>query len=729
MDMHVFKSMLKLIAVLWIVLPAAALGQVFQEGPVDTDQAIAELVADVSAIRPGQTFDVALRIKLDPHWHAYWKNPGDAGLAPKIDWVLPDGFVAGELEFPVPERIATPPDFVSYGYEGEVFFLTQVTVPKDFAVGQIIALNAKASWLVCENMCIPGTADLALKLPVTETGESLASSPWADDLANAREELPRLMEAATLDFEVLETTVTASIDWDGFAGMGTDDLYFYVEAEGLVNSAAKQSFVLSDSSLIVSMEKSEWFEGEVDRLKGLLVSVAGFEAAGGVHSVALDSAAKPTGEASALAVGGNASVEMTFFLSLLFAFLGGVILNLMPCVFPVLSIKILGFVQLSGENPRKIQAHGVAFTAGVLLSFWALAGALIALRAGGESLGWGFQMQSPGFVGVLLLIMFVFGLNLAGVFEIGTSAIGLAGKVTGDGYGSSFFTGVFATAVATPCTGPFMGAAIGYALNLPVWGIMTVFTFLALGMAAPYLILSSFPKLIDRLPRPGPWMETFKQVMSFPMFATCIWLIWLMGAHVGNDGLILVLGGLLVVAIAAWVYGRWATPIKSVGTRRMAAFIALVIASSGVWMLIPSEETTSAVASEASGGPDKYGVTWEDFSPEFVAASRAEGKPVFIDFTAKWCLTCKANKAVVFASDEVKLRFEELGVVMVRGDWTKRNPVITEALESFGRSGVPLYILYDGNPTSSPQLLPELLNPGIVLEALDKIGSNSVASR
>jgi thiol:disulfide interchange protein DsbD len=274
-----------------------------------------------------------------------------------------------------------------------------------------------------------------------------------------------------------------------------------------------------------------------------------------------------------------------------------------------------------------------------------------------------------------------------------------------------------------------MGAAIGYALNLPVWGIMTVFTFLALGMAAPYLILSSFPKLIDRLPRPGPWMETFKQVMSFPMFATCIWLIWLMGAHVGNDGLILVLGGLLVVAIAAWVYGRWATPIKSVGTRRMAAFIALVIASSGVWMLIPSEETTSAVASEASGGPDKYGVTWEDFSPEFVAASRAEGKPVFIDFTAKWCLTCKANKAVVFASDEVKLRFEELGVVMVRGDWTKRNPVITEALESFGRSGVPLYILYDGNPTSSPQLLPELLNPGIVLEALDKIGSNSVASR
>jgi thiol:disulfide interchange protein DsbD len=322
--------------------------------------------------------------------------------------------------------------------------------------------------------------------------------------------------------------------------------------------------------------------------------------------------------------------------------------------------------------------------------------------------------------------MFLLGLSLVGVFEIGTSAIGLAGKVKGEGYGGSFFSGVLATAVATPCTGPFMGPALGFALTLSALQSMTVFTFLALGMAAPYVILSSFPKLIEKLPRPGAWMETFKQVMSFPMFATCIWLIWLMVAHVGNDGLIMVLGGLLVVAIGAWVYGRWSTPVKPVRTRRVSTIVAAVIAVIGVWMLMPSEEATSAVATEEAGGPDKYGVFWENFSPELVASARQEGKPVFIDFTAKWCLTCKANKAVVFASGEVKNRFDELGVVMVKADWTKRNPVITDALEEFGRSGVPLYVLYDGK-SDKPKILPELLNPGIVLDALEGI-ENPAAS-
>lgn len=724
MDMHAFKSMLKLFAAFWIALPAALVGQGFREGPVDTDQAIAELVSGAAVIRPGQTFDVALRLELDPHWHAYWKNPGDAGLAPKVDWELPEGFVVGELEFAAPERIVTPPDFVSYGYEGEVFFLAKVTAPENLPVGQSVVFNAKASWLACEKMCIPGRADLSLKLPVTETGESLAASPWADELGAAREALPPLLEAANVSFEVLEKTVTASIEWAGFAGVDTDQLYFYVEEEGLINSATPQNFVLSGSSLIVSMQKSEYFEGEVDRLKGVLTNAAGFAALGGRAGVALDSATSANVEATGVSMGVEAT-SLTFLRALLFAFLGGLILNLMPCVFPVLSIKILGFVQQSGEDEKKILAHGLAFTGGVLLSFWALAGALIALRAGGESLGWGFQLQSPYFVGALLLVMFLFGLSLMGVFEMGTSAISLAGKVKGEGFGGSFFSGILATAVATPCTGPFMGPALGYALTLSAFQSLTVFTFLALGMAAPYLILSSFPRLIDRLPRPGPWMETFKQVMSFPMFATCIWLIWLMGAHVGNDGLILVLGGLLVVAIGAWVYGRWVTPVKSVATRRFATVVALLIAGVGVWMLMPSEAATSAVAAEATGGPDKYGVSWEAFSPEVVEAARAEGKPVFIDFTAKWCLTCKANKAVIFASDSVRNRFAELGVVMLRADWTKRDPVITEALESFGRSGVPLYVLYDGDLSSAPQLLPELLNPGIVLEALDRIGGSA----
>ncbi len=718
---------LKLFALISGLMPLLSSGQNFQTGPVDTEQAIAELVAGVTSVQPGQTIDVALRLELDPHWHVYWKNPGDTGLAPSVDWDVPDGIKMGELEFAAPEKIITPPDFVSYGYEGEVFFLTKMTVPEDYRLGQTLSLKADASWLACEQMCIPGGAKLALELPVT--GDASGPSPWADALANARENLPKTPDSALLTFEALESTISASIVWDGFKGIDTESLYFYPEEEGLINSAAAQNFVLTDSTLIVSMQKSEYHEGAVNRLSGVLYSAAGFPDAGGTKTIFLDSAIKP-GSMQRASNSANGGSSIGFAQALLFAFVGGMILNLMPCVFPILSIKVLGFVQQSGEDNKKAFAHGLTFAGGVLASFWLLAGALIALRAGGESLGWGFQLQSPYFVGALLLIMFLLGLSLAGVFEIGTSAIGLAGKVKGEGYGGSFFSGVLATAVATPCTGPFMGPALGFALTLSAFQSMTVFTFLALGMAAPYVILSSFPKLIEKLPRPGAWMETFKQVMSFPMFATCIWLIWLMGAHVGNDGLIMVLGGLLVVAIGAWVYGRWSTPVKPVSTRRVSTIIAAVIAVLGIWMLMPSEEATSAVAAEEAGGPDKYGVVWEPFSPELVAAARQEGKPVFIDFTAKWCLTCKANKAVVFASDEVKNRFDELGVVMVKADWTKRNPVITDALEEFGRSGVPLYVLYDGK-TDTPKILPELLNPGIVLDALEGIKNpaGSIASK
>lgn len=718
---------LKLFALICGIVPLLSSGQDFQTGPIDTEQAIAELVADVSAVQPGQTIDIALRLELDPHWHVYWKNPGDTGLAPAIEWDVPEGVQIGELEFAAPEKIITPPDFVSYGYEGEVFFLAKVIVSGDFPVGETISLKADASWLACEQMCIPGGAKLALELPVT--GESTVPSQWADALAAARADLPQAPESAVLTFEALDSTVSASINWEGFAGIDTESLYFYPEEEGLINSAAAQNFVLTDSTLILSMQKSEYHEGPVERLSGVLFSENGFLEAGGSKTIFLDSAIKPGAVQNVGSIAGGGS-SIGFAQALLFAFVGGMILNLMPCVFPILSIKVLGFVQQSGEDNKKAFKHGLTFAGGVIASFWVLAGALIALRAGGESLGWGFQLQSPYFVGALLLIMFLLGLSLVGVFEIGTSAIGLAGKVKGEGYGGSFFSGILATAVATPCTGPFMGPALGFALTLSAFQSMTIFTFLALGMAAPYVILSSFPKLIEKLPRPGAWMETFKQVMSFPMFATCIWLIWLMGAHVGNDGLIMVLGGLLVVAIGAWVYGRWSTPVKSTATRSISTVAALVIAVVGVWMLMPSEEATSAVAVEEAGGPDKYGVIWESFSPELVASSRGEGKPVFIDFTAKWCLTCKANKAVVFASDEVKSRFDELGVVMIKADWTKRNPVITDALEEFGRSGVPLYVLYDGK-TDTPKILPELLNPGIVLDALEGIEnpSASIASK
>lgn len=712
-------SQLKLLLVVFASLACPLFAQPYQKGPVDTEQAIAELVANVQEIRPGERFDIALRLELDPHWHAYWKNPGDTGLAPSVEWLAPEGLSFGELMFAAPERIITPPDFVSYGYEGEVFFIAEVSVFEDFPIGQSVTIQADASWLACEKMCIPGSAKLALELPSTTEGEkALKPSAWADSLLAARNRIPAMPQSASLSFENLDSTISASIRWGGLEGIDTQKLYFYAEEEGLINSAADQNFVLTRDTLIVSMVKSEYFEGDVERLTGVLQYEEGFPALDGNQYIFLSSE-KPDARLDGESGGSSSLTAISFGKALLFAFLGGLILNLMPCVFPVLSIKALGFLQYSGSNSREPLYHGLTFAAGVLVSFLLLAGALIGLRAGGESLGWGFQLQSPYFVGVLLVIMFLFGLSLAGVFEFGTSAVGLAGKIKGESYGSSFFSGVLATAVATPCTGPFMGPALGFALTLSAFQSLIVFTLLALGMATPYVLLSSFPSLINRLPRPGPWMETFKQLMAFPMFATCIWLVWLMGAHVGNDGLIMTLGGLLVVAIGAWIYGRWSVPHRGPIVRRVAMVSAALSLVFGIWILMPNDQGSDAVSLDGVEGPDQYGIVWENFSPDRVEEARRDGNLVFIDFTAKWCLTCKANKAVVFSSDDVRQRFQELNAVMLKADWTKRNPVITEALESFGRSGVPLYVLYNG--MNEPKVLPELLNPGIVLEALSSL--------
>lgn len=696
--------------------------QDFMSGPVDREHTQVELVADVASVEAGQSFDVALKFDLVGHWHLYWTNPGDTGLPPTVEWTLPEGVEVGPLEYPTPERVATDP-FVSYAYEGQVYFLAKVTVGENVDVSNGLSLKASARWLACEEMCIPGDANLELNLPY---GQTLTAAKYAKEIGEVRAALPQPI-AADVQYEVLQDSISLSVAWVGLSGEAFDDLYFYAEQESVVDSAKAQVHSVDGSTLLISLPKSEYFEEPLAKLSGILYNGSGFSAVGGKSGIFIDSSIEA--EQGAVESGGSAEAysgaeesKLTFGTALVFAFVGGLILNLMPCVFPILSIKILGFVDQAGEDKKKVLSHGAAFTGGVLVSFWVLAGTLIALRSAGDQLGWGFQLQSPVFVAILLVIMFLFGLSLVGVFEFGTSAIGLASKVKGSGYGSSFFSGVLATAVATPCTGPFMGPALAFALSLSAFQSLTVFTFLALGMAAPYMILSAFPKLLEALPRPGAWMETFKQAMAFPMFATCVWLVWLMGAHVGVDGLGMVLGGLLVMAIAAWIYGKWAAPHKKTTTKRIAMAVALLVAVGGFWMMLPSE---NSVADSATGagehGPDKYGIAWQEFSPELVDDLRAEGKPIFIDFTAKWCLTCKVNKTVIFSSDEVKDRFEELGVEMVEADWTKRNPVITEALESYNRSGVPLYVLYSGEKDAKPMILPEVLKPSIVLDALDKI--------
>ncbi|MBD5778609.1 thioredoxin family protein [Pelagicoccus sp. NFK12] len=682
----------------------------YSVGPVDTGEVEAELVADVAAIRPGQEFQLALRLKMDPHWHVYWINPGDVGFRPEVEWELPEGFEVGPLEFPVPERIPFEP-LVSYGYEGEIFLIAKAKAPESLQAGREVRINAAANWLVCEEACIPGNANLAIELPVTDSGETLAPAEYADEIAQTREALPVEAEGGKVAVEDLGDTLVFNLQWDGLQGAELEEPYFYVEQESVSNSAKAQSFDLVGNLLRVAVPKADYFEQVESGYTGLLYSKNGFDSAGGVQAVrfSVQSDLAALG-ATPAKLSEGAGFEIGFGQALLYAFLGGMILNLMPCVFPVLSIKVLGFVQQSGEDKGKVLQHGLAFTVGVLVSFWVLAGTLIALRSAGESLGWGFQLQQPEFVVVMLVVMFLFGLSMAGVFEMGTSAISLQGKVKGEGFGGSFFSGVIATAVATPCTGPFMGQALGYALTLSAFQSLTVFTFLALGMATPYLVLSANPALINKLPRPGAWMETFKQVMSFPMFATCIWLIWLLGAHMGNDGLLFVLGGLLVVSIGAWIYGRWSTPARKKATRRLASGLALLTVAGGIWMMMPKHMDAS-----------EEKIAWQAYSPALVEELSASGKPVFVDFTADWCLTCKANEVRLFGSDKVLEEIEKRGVQLVQGDWTKKDAVITEALAKYGRSSVPLYLLYDGKPGSEPKVLPQVLSPDAFLESLDEI--------
>ncbi|GAC1433415.1 MAG: hypothetical protein NVSMB58_17320 [Terriglobales bacterium] len=401
-----------------------------------------------------------------------------------------------------------------------------------------------------------------------------------------------------------------------------------------------------------------------------------------------------------------------------FAFLGGVILNLMPCVFPVLSLKALGLMNAGGER-REFRRHGALYGLGVLVCFWILLGLLLVLRKGGQQIGWGFQLQSPAFIAVLAALLFLMGLSLAGLFEIGMSWMGLGSSLASrSGYSGSFFTGMLATVVATPCTAPFMGTAIGFALGHSAVVAFAAFTALAIGLALPYVLLSWFPQWAHFLPKPGAWMETFKQVMAFPMFAAVIWLVWVFGKQVGVDAVARLLIGLLFIGLGAWLLGR-------IRHTAIAGVFAIILFALGLWLPITSargEDVVKAANSAATSSTTaSRELQWGVFSPERVEQYRSQGHPVFVDFTAAWCLACQVNERAVFGSSEVRKMIRSKGVVLLKADWTSQDPVITKTLASFGRSGVPFYLLYGKDPSAPPAQLPEVVTPGIFLDALNRL--------
>lgn len=688
------------------LLLTALMPEAVISAPIRDKHVEAELIAEPLEIQPGKPFWVGLRLQMDEHWHTYWLNPGDSGLATKIRWALPDGFSAGPIHWPYPQLIPTPP-LATYGYEGDVLLLIEITPPAQLHE-EVYTLRARVDWLMCKEECIPGRADLSLTL---SAGPESGSNPaHAALFQEARKRLPRVSEAWSVEARRAGTEI--HLHFKGPRALSF--VYFFPSEEDVIQHAADQLLVREGDAWALRMTRSANAQDWPARLRGVAVATPGWSDDPTHRALPID--VPLVASAVAPVQAGSDEAPLTFGLALLLAFLGGLILNLMPCVFPVISIKLLGFVEHAGASRGRLLMHGLVFAAGVLICFWALAGTLLALRAGGSEIGWGFQLQSPRIIMALAALFFALGLNLFGVFEFGLSLTSTGQELQArSGYGGSFFSGLLATIVATPCTAPFMGAALGYALTLPPLSALAIFTALGAGMATPYVVLATMPGLIRRLPRPGPWMESLKQLMGFFMMATVVWLLWVLSLQGGTDALnrmSLLFWGL---GIALWVAGRWGALHRPLKTRIRARIFAGALALlSLVSTLAPEPSKANAREGDETAG----GIRWEPFSPDRVAALRAEGRPVFIDFTAAWCLTCQVNKRVALRRPEVEAKFRELGVATLQADWTDRDETITRALAEFGRSGVPLYVYYPADPSEPPRLLPELLTPGIVLDAL-----------
>jgi len=674
--------------------------------PVKDKHVTVELISEVASAAPGKSFWVALKLDHEEHWHTYWINDGDSGLPTKITWTLPEGFSAGPIVWPTPQRLPMPP-LMSFGYEGSAWLLTEITPPASWT-NEVMEIKARVSWLMCKEVCIPGKASLALTIPVA--AEAVIDPNHSTGFAEARRRVPSDVTdwkfRATAQSDVIDIFATPPA---GAPALNT--LTIFAVEKDILSASGDQVLTRDGNNYRLTIPRETVDSTLPESFEAVLI---------GTPSLARD-ATRPAvqvripfaREAAAPSESPTAEVPRSLIFIVLSAFAGGMILNLMPCVFPVISLKILGFVKQAGENPRIVWQHGLVFAAGVVVSFWLLAGALIAIRASGAGIGWGFQLQSPTAIIALCLVFFTLALNLFGVFELGLSLTSAGGSVVQkQGWTGSFFSGFLATVIATPCTAPFMGVALGYALTQPPVIAFIVFTSLALGMAFPYLLLSRFPSLLKALPRPGAWMETMKQIMGFFLLATVVWLFWVLAALVTPNSLTWVVASFLFAGIGAWTLGKWDVLHKSTAVRWRGRIAGLAFLAGGAYLAISHIE--SAGADKTAQG------AWEVFSPERVAALKAEGKPFFIDFTAKWCLTCQVNKLTVLRTGDIMQAFRDKGVTLLYADWTDENEIIAAELAKFGRQSVPVYALYTGKGTE-PSLLPELLTKKIVIDALNKI--------
>ncbi len=718
-------------ACLWLALastwvPAAA--AVASGAVVSTPQVRAELVAHApEGLAPGKALRLGLLIEHQKHWHTYWKNPGDSGLPTTLAFTLPAGFVASEIRWPTPSRLPLGP-LMNFGYEGKLLLPVDVAVPAGFN-GDALTVKLRADWLVCKDVCIPEGGDFTLQVPARAATAAFAAAFAAADAAAPA---PAAGAKATAELKdgALQVRVSGlPAAWQGRA------LQFFPETAGVLNNAAPVAGQWEAGVWRAALALDPQRSAGPASLPAVLTADgqrAGLELAVQVTTPwpplaqaapaplpSLGSGAVTSGPPAA-----TPAAPLGLALALLLALAGGALLNLMPCVFPVLSLKVMGFAR-HAEDRRAVLAGGLAYTAGVVVSFVALAALLLALRAGGEQIGWGFQLQSPGVIAGLAVLFTLIGLNLAGLFEVGSVLpSSVAAAQARHPLLDSALTGVLAVAVASPCTAPFMAASLGLAFTLPTLEALAIFAALGLGMALPYLAVSAWPRLAKAMPRPGPWMANFKALMAFPMFATVVWLTWVLGQQTSIDGAAALLGLLVAVAFGAWVLG---SPTLGRGARRGFGAAAMVLLAAALMWAVPSwrQDAVAAVPGAAAGGTgptagQEAGDLWQPWSPERVAQALAEGRPVFVDFTAAWCVTCQFNKRTTLNQAEVRAAFERKRVVLLRADWTRRDATIAAELARLQRSGVPVYALYSPGETG-PRLLSEILSVGEVTSALARL--------
>ena len=683
---------------------------------VKTPHAEVTLVSEVDAVEPGKPFRLGLHFALAKGWHIYWVNPGEAGEPPHLDLALPQGATASGFAWPTPLRIPEGPA-MTYSYIGDVTLPLTVT-PAASGAPSSFPVKAKASWLICENICVPEEGEFGLDLPV---GAS-TPSPQAPLFAAEDERIPQPSPFAAK----LSADAVLSLKGAGISPSSVRDAWFFPEKWDVIDDAAPQKLDVGDGNLSLSLTPAKSFDPKAS-LPGVLVLRDG----GGAErflqigdrpreasalaspAVSADIDRQPAATASS-APGEGADIGILTMLA--FAFLGGLILNLMPCVFPILAIKAVAVAKLSGHERGSVRTHALSYTLGVLFAFAGLGISLLAFRTAGSFAGWGFQFQSPVFVAAMAFLFTLVGLNLSGVFEIGGSFVNAGGSFAARG-GSigSFFTGLLAVLVATPCTAPFMGAAIAAAVTAPSVAMIAVFLVMGLGLAAPYALIGFVPGLARLLPKPGPWMVILRQALAFPMYGTSAWLVWVISQQAGSDGVLATVTGIVLLGFASWIIGvtqmREGRPLFF--GRALAGLTAL-----GVLFILYDVMTAPklpAAATAATRGENPY-------SASRLAALRAEGRPVFVNMTAAWCVTCLINERIALSSDAVKRAFAERNVAYLKGDWTRADPAISDFLREHGRDGVPFYVLFPPKGGDGV-VLPQVLTASAVLEVLDRFGS------